>query len=124
MPGLAAETLLLAPLSLGWLAFTSREGALAFGGDGMTTALLIGSGLITTVPLLLFAVAARRLPMATLGLLQYLAPTMQFLCGILLFGETLNRGQLISFCLVWLGLILFAADSLRAARRNKARPMA
>lgn len=124
MPGLGAETLLLAPLALGWLAFSSMEGTVAFGGDGMTTALLIGSGLATTVPLLLFAVAARRLPMATLGLLQYLAPAMQFLCGVLLFGETLNRGQLISFCLVWLGLILFAVDSLRAARRNKAPPTA
>ncbi len=124
MPGLGAETLLLAPLALGWLAFSSMEGTVAFGGDGLTTALLIGSGLVTTVPLLLFAVAARRLPMAMLGLLQYLAPTMQFLCGVLLFGETLNRGQLISFCLVWLGLILFAVDSLRAARRNRAPPAA
>lgn len=118
MAGLGAETLLLTPLALGWLAWIAMQGTLAFGQDAPTTALLIAAGAVTTVPLILFAVAAQRLPMATLGLLQYLAPTMQFLCGILLFGETLSRGQIVSFGLIWLGLILFAADSYRAARQN------
>ena len=119
MAGLGAETLLLTPLALGWLAWIAMQGTLAFGQDAPTTALLIAAGAVTTVPLILFAVAAQRLPMATLGLLQYLAPTMQFLCGILLFGETLSRGQIVSFGLIWLGLILFAADSYRAARQNQ-----
>ncbi len=119
MAGLGAETLLLTPLALGWLAWIAMQGTLAFGQDASTTALLIASGAVTTVPLVLFAVAAQRLPMATLGVLQYLAPTMQFLCGILLFDETLNRGQLVSFGLIWLGLILFAADSYRAARQKQ-----
>jgi chloramphenicol-sensitive protein RarD len=117
MAGLGVETLLLTPLALGWLFWIATQGTLAFGQDAPTTLLLIAAGAVTTVPLVLFAVAAQRLPMATLGVLQYLAPTMQFLCGILLFDETLNRGQIISFCLIWLGLILFAADSWRAARR-------
>lgn len=119
MAGLGAETLLLTPLALGWLTWIAMQGTLTFGQDVPTTALLIASGAVTTVPLLLFAVAAQRLPMATLGVLQYLAPTMQFLCGILLFGETLNRGQILSFGLIWLGLILFAADSYRAARQGR-----
>jgi chloramphenicol-sensitive protein RarD len=121
MAGLGAETLLLTPLAFGWLAWTAMQGTLAFGQDVPTTALLIASGAVTTVPLVLFAVAAQRLPMATLGVLQYLAPTMQFLCGILLFGETLNQGQIVSFGLIWLGLILFAADSYRAARQGQRR---
>lgn len=116
MAGLSVETLLLAPLALGWLAWTAMHGTLAFGQDVPTTALLIVSGAVTTVPLVLFAVAAQKLPMATLGLLQYIAPTMQFLCGILLFGETLGRAQIVCFGLIWIGLILFVADSYRAAR--------
>jgi chloramphenicol-sensitive protein RarD len=120
MAGLGAETLLLTPLALGWLVWMAMQGTLAFGQDVPTTGLLIAAGAVTTVPLVLFAVAAQRLPMATLGLLQYLAPTMQFLSGVLLFGETLSRGQIVSFGLIWLGLILFAADSYRAARRDRA----
>jgi chloramphenicol-sensitive protein RarD len=57
--------------------------------------------------------------MATLGVLQYLAPTLQFICGVVLFGETLSRGQMLSFGLIWVGLILFATDSVKAARRNR-----
>ncbi|WP_275897544.1 EamA family transporter RarD [Sphingobium estronivorans] len=119
MLGLGAETMLLTPLALVYLLWLSHHGGLAFGSDGGTTALLIVSGAVTTVPLVLFAMAAQRLPMAMLGLMQYVAPTLQFLSGILLFGETLSRGQLMSFALIWLGLILFATDSLGAARRNR-----
>lgn len=120
LAGVGAETLLLAPLALGWCLWLGARGDMAFGDDAATTLLLIVAGAVTTVPLVLFAVAARRMPLAQLGVLQYLAPMMQFLCGILVFGETLNRGQLISFALIWLGLILFAADSFRAARQVRA----
>lgn len=118
--GLCAETLILTPLALGWLAWMTVQGTQSFGQDGVTTTLLIAAGAVTTVPLLLFAVAARRLPLATLGLLQYLAPTMQFLLGVFLFGEALNTGQMLSFGLIWLGLLFFAADSYGAARRMRA----
>jgi len=74
---------------------------------------------VTTVPLVLFAMAAQRLPMATLGLMQYIAPTLQFLCGVLLLGETLSTGQMASFGLIWVGLILFASDGIAHARRNR-----
>nr|WP_174544448.1 EamA family transporter RarD [Sphingobium chlorophenolicum] len=119
MTGLGVETLLLTPPAIGYLLWLSAHGGLGFGQDMTTTVLLIVTGAVTTVPLVLFATAAQRLPMATLGLLQYLAPTLQFLCGILLFGEKLTTGQMASFALIWLGLILFATDSLTAARRNR-----
>lgn len=119
MTGLGVETLLLAPPALAYLFWLSAHGGISFGQDVPTSALLVISGALTTAPLVLFATAAHRLPMATLGLLQYLAPTLQFACGVLLFGETLNQGQVVSFALIWLGLFLFAADSLVAARRNR-----
>ncbi|WP_257539936.1 EamA family transporter RarD [Sphingobium sp. CFD-1] len=119
MAGLGAETLILTPVALAYLGWLSGHGGLAFGQDNFTTVMLVVSGAMTTVPLVLFAVAAHRLPMATLGLLQFVAPLLQFLCGVLLFGETLSHGQIVSFALIWLGLILFASDSMAAARRNR-----
>ncbi len=119
LAGLGAETLILTPLALAYILWLGSQGTLAFGADTQTTTLMIISGAVTTVPLVLFAVAAQRLSMATLGLMQYLAPTLQFLSGIFLFGETLNRGQIGSFALIWLGLILFAADSYATARRSR-----
>jgi chloramphenicol-sensitive protein RarD len=116
MRGLGAETVLLTPFAIAYLLWLNAQGGLAFGTDLKTTSLLILSGAITATPLLLFAIAAQRLSMATLGIMQYLAPTLQFLTGILIFGETLSRGQMLSFSLIWLGLILFTVDSLRGMR--------
>ncbi|MEC3911159.1 EamA family transporter RarD [Sphingobium sp. CR2-8] len=118
MIGLGVETALLTPLAIAYLVWELNHGGVGFGQDAPTSALLIASGAVTTVPLVLFAVAAQRLPMATLGLMQYLAPTLQFLCGVVLFGETLSRGQMASFGLIWLGLILFASDGITHARRR------
>lgn len=122
MAGLGAETLILTPMALLYLLWLGIHGGVVFGTDGFTTAMMIASGVVTTVPLVLFAVAAQRLPMATLGLMQYIAPSLQFLCGVLLYGERLSQGQMISFGLIWMGLILFALDSYGSARR--ARTMA
>jgi len=119
MVGLGAETLVLTPLALVYLLWLSGHGSIAFGKDGITTLLIIASGAVTTVPLVLFTTAAQRLPMATLGLLQYIAPTLQFLCGVLLYGEKLNQGQMMSFALIWAGLIIFAFDSYGSARRAR-----
>lgn len=116
MRGLGAETVLLTPFAIAYLLWLNAHGGLAFGTDLKTTGLLILSGAITATPLLLFAIAAQRLSMATLGIMQYLAPTLQFLSGVLIFGETLSRGQMLSFSLIWLGLILFTIDSLRGMR--------
>ena len=119
MTGLGVETLLLTPLAVAYLMWEAGHGSIGFGQNISTTALLIIAGAVTTVPLVLFATAARSLPMATLGVLQYLAPTLQFVCGVVLFGETLSLGQMLSFGLIWVGLILFATDSVKAARRNR-----
>ncbi|MGV3770149.1 MAG: EamA family transporter RarD [Sphingobium phenoxybenzoativorans] len=116
MRGLGAETVILAPFAAAYLLWLYQHGGYMFGKDTGSTILLTLSGAITAIPLLLFAVAAQRLSMATLGVLQYIAPTLQFLTGVLLFGETLSRGQLISFSLIWAGLILFTIDSLRGMR--------
>ena len=119
MIGLGVETLLMTPLALAYLAWQAHYGSISFGKDTATTVMLIAAGAITAVPLVLFASAARVLPMATLGLLQYLAPTLQFLCGIFLLGEKLSGGQMASFGLIWIALLLFAADGISTARRNR-----
>jgi chloramphenicol-sensitive protein RarD len=116
--GLAVETVVLMPLALAALLWFAAHGTLAFGRNGVEAALLIGTGAITSVPLLLFAGAARRLPMITLGLIQYIAPSLQFLTGYFLFGEPLSAARLASFALIWVALALFVGDSLRALRRT------
>jgi chloramphenicol-sensitive protein RarD len=119
MTGLGVETLLIAPFAVAYLIWERQHGELGFGSDVPTTALLIIAGAVTTVPLVLFATAARTLPMTTLGLLQYLAPTLQFLCGVVLFGEKLSMGQIASFGLIWIALILFAAEGIKIARQAR-----
>ena len=76
----------------------------------------MSTGLVTVVPLLLFTAAATRLPLSTLGLLQYLAPTLQFLLGVLYFGEAMSLGRWIGFALVWLALVILTAYGVRQAR--------
>ncbi len=121
MVGLAAETLLLAPfaaLFLWWWA--SVPGRMAFGHTGtLTDALLIGCGVMTAVPLLMFASAARKLAYSTLGLIQYVAPTIVFLLGIFVYHEPLKTSQIICFVLIWAGLLLYIWDGLRSGRASK-----
>lgn len=118
--GLAAETLILTPLAGLYMIWLASHGGATFGRDIPTSALLALSGLVTSVPLLLFATAARRMSFSTLGLLQYLAPSLQFLIGVGLYGETLSQGQIVSFGLIWIGLLVFTVDSLHAARTARA----
>lgn len=117
--GLAAETLILAPAAACYLAWLTASDSGTFGSDVGTSALLMLSGVLTSVPLLLFATAARRMPLSALGLLQYVAPSLQFLCGIFLFGETLSSGQMLSFALIWIGLAVFAVDGVRQSRASR-----
>lgn len=115
--GLGVETaVLLAPalVGLGWCV---AHGAPAFGPDRAMAALLPTTGIVTSVPLLLFAAAARRLPMVTLGLVQYLTPTMLFLTAVLLYGEHLTPVKWATFALIWTGLALFAGHALVSLRR-------
>jgi chloramphenicol-sensitive protein RarD len=91
------------------------EGTLTTEGAGHV-ALLAGGGIATAVPLILFGVAAIRVPLATVGLLQYLAPVMQFLIGVLVYGEPMPLSRLAGFALVWVALVIFAVDAVRASR--------
>lgn len=123
LAGLATETVLLLPLAAGYLLWCQSRGSGAFGHSSpRITALLIGSGLVTAVPLFLFAYAARRLPYSTLGVLQYIGPSLQLMCGVLLFGERFDGARAVGFVLIWLALALYATDGVvRARRANAAR---
>lgn len=114
--GLLVETAVLAPLAALVLARAAAAGEGAFGADPRLDALLVASGVITAVPLLLFAAAARRLRYATVGLLQYIGPTIQFGLAITLFGEPLRTVHLWTFGLIWTGCAIYAWDTLRASR--------
>jgi chloramphenicol-sensitive protein RarD len=118
--GLTVETLLLGPVALGVIWWAGAHGQGAWGHDARLDTLLVLAGAVTAAPLLMFAAAARRLRYATMGLLQYLAPTLQFLQAVLLFGEPLRPVHFVTFALIWTGCALYAFDSVRAARRVEA----
>lgn len=118
--GLSIETLTLAPLAAGVLVWLELTGRGTFSENPPWQGLLLATtGVVTVTPLLLFASAARRVPLTTLGLLQYLTPTLQLLCGVLLLGETFSVNRWIGFGLVWLALLTLTADSLRAAHTSR-----
>jgi chloramphenicol-sensitive protein RarD len=115
---LTVETLIIAPAGLtylGYLATARGHEPLTLG----TVGLLMLSGPITTVPLLFFGAAARRLRLSTMGILQYLSPTLQFLLAILAFGEAFSSAQLLSFACIWAAVLIYAVDSLFAAREYR-----
>jgi chloramphenicol-sensitive protein RarD len=116
--GLALETALLVPVAVAYLVVLQFHGGGSFGTRPPVTALLLATGPVTAVPLLLFAAAARRLPFSTLGLVQYLAPTMQLLIGVLLFGEPFTPGRAAGFAAIWLALLLLALEGLGNAWRS------
>ncbi|MET8865515.1 EamA family transporter RarD [Nonomuraea sp. NPDC004580] len=116
---LAIETLVLLLPAIGYLAWLQTTGTATFGQEGAGHALLlVAGGLITAVPLICFGAAAIRVPLSTIGLLQYIAPILQFACGVLIAKETMPPSRWIGFSIVWLALALFSYDSLRAARRT------
>jgi len=117
LEGLTLETAILAPLAILYLTMLHRSGEGAFLRTGATSdALMIGGGLVTTVPLLLFAAAVRTVPLSVIGILQYIGPTLQFLLGVFVYGEPFSRTQLVGFSIVWTALAVYAGDSLRARR--------
>lgn len=109
--GLAAETTLLAPVALIWLIIANKDPAAAFGGSWTHAALVVGTGLATALPLLFFGYAARTIRLTTLGILQFLGPTIQFFIGWKLYGEPMTATRLLSFGLIWLAVGIFAADA-------------
>jgi chloramphenicol-sensitive protein RarD len=116
LEGLTLETMLLAPLALLVLGMATLDGSARFPApDALTDVWLMALGPITAIPLLLFAAAARRLSMATLGIVQYLGPSIQFLLGVWVFNEPFSSGRLIGFGGIWLALLIYTLDGLRVS---------
>lgn len=120
MVGMATETLILSPLALGFLAWLALAGAGGAFGTQVSEIdlLLVAGGAVTAIPLVLFASAAKKMKLATLGIIQYLAPTIQFLLGVFLYREALTTAHLIAFPLIWTGLILYSWDAWKSSRRE------
>ncbi|WP_433800484.1 EamA family transporter [Actinomycetospora sp. CA-084318] len=119
--GLTAEGFLLGPIAIGYLVWLQAVGVGTFGHGTGHTVLLVLAGPVTALPLLLFAFGAKRLPLATLGLLQYVNPTMQFAWGVLVDHEPMPPARWVGFVLVWVALLVFAVDGWTSSRRRAGR---
>ncbi|MDH0747383.1 EamA family transporter RarD [Pseudomonas sp. GD03842] len=122
LPGLVVETWILVPLAIGWLLFNPM--AHSAQAEFWTTSeaiWLAAAGPVTLVPLVCFNAAARHLPYATLGFLQYIAPMLVLSLAVLVFGEQLPSTTVVTFCFIWAGLIVYSADALMATRRRAQR---
>jgi chloramphenicol-sensitive protein RarD len=123
LSGLAIETAWTAPLALVQLAVVASTTGLAIGRlDPVATVALLLAGVITAIPLLMFAGSARRLPLVVLGLAQYIIPTLQFLIGVALLHEVMPLGRWLGFGMVWVALLLLTVDLVAASRRREAVP--
>jgi chloramphenicol-sensitive protein RarD len=119
LAGLTTETLLLGPVAAGLVVWLEVTGSGHFTANPPWQGLLLATaGVVTVVPLLLFAAAARRVPLSTIGLLQYLTPVLQLLCGVVLLGEHMPASRWIGFGVVWLALAMLTVDGLRAGRQR------
>ena len=118
--GLTLETGILFLPALGFLLYSEFSGTGAFmHSSTLSDLMLIGAGLVTVAPLLMFALAAQRIPLTMMGVLQYVNPTMQFLLGVLIFKEPFDHHRLIGFGVVWVALILFGVEGFLAQRRSR-----
>jgi chloramphenicol-sensitive protein RarD len=115
--GLFMETAFVAAPALIYLAALAGEGEGAFGSSPSTTLLLIAAGAFTVTPLVLFGAAAQRIPLSLLGILQYIAPTMHLILGVVVFGEAVSSGEWFGFVLVWIALIIYTVDNARTPSR-------
>jgi chloramphenicol-sensitive protein RarD len=115
---LVIETMVVSPVALGYVLFLMATGASTFGNHGGGhVALIVGTGLVTVLPLLCFGGAATRIPLSTLGLMQYLTPSVQFVLGLVVFGEPMPPMRWVGFGLIWLSLALFTIETLRNRQR-------
>ncbi|WP_293575380.1 EamA family transporter RarD [Phaeobacter sp.] len=115
--GFMLEVLLLTPPALVYLMYATTTGEAHFGGTTTDTVLLLGCGLITAIPLIVYANGAKLLRLSTIGILQYIAPTMIFLAAVFLFDEEFGRARMIAFPMIWLALIIYSTSLLRQMRR-------
>jgi chloramphenicol-sensitive protein RarD len=117
---LTSETAVLAPIAVVLLVWLGAKGETTFVVDPPSHPLLLASaGVVTAAPLLLFAAAARRVPLVTIGLLQFITPVLQLICGVLLLGETMNPSRWIGFGIVWIALLVLTFDSIRSVRTRR-----
>jgi chloramphenicol-sensitive protein RarD len=122
LEGLSLEMAILFLPALVYLFFLESSGLQSFGHTGpVITILLVLAGVVTAVPLLLFAAGARRIKLITLGILQYMAPTLQLLLGVFVYGEPFSQARMIGFGLIWLALLLYSLEGIRTTRQNAAR---
>ena len=120
LASLTIETAVASPFALAYLVHLQLAGALVFGHHSISTSLLlIGTGVITAIPLLMFGAAANRIPLTTMGLLQYLTPIIQFVIGVFVLGETMPPARWTGFAIVWIALAVFSYDGLRQGGRNR-----
>ncbi|MEO8045009.1 MAG: EamA family transporter RarD [Spartobacteria bacterium] len=124
IPGLFLETTLLVPFALGFLVYLGRRGDLHFalGTPGLDV-LLISTGIVTGLPLVWFAHAARHLRLTTVGFLQYLSPSCTFFLGVFAYHEPFRRAQMVTFALIWIALAIFTADAVSRWRASKTSPL-
>jgi chloramphenicol-sensitive protein RarD len=112
--GLAIETALLLPLAIGYLLYRREAGILAFGTSRTLDLWLLLAGPLTALPLLCFAAAVRRLRLATIGVLQYISPSLQFMLAVMVYSEPFDRHRAIAFVLIWISLAIYSTASFKA----------
>jgi chloramphenicol-sensitive protein RarD len=120
LPGLAIETILLAPFAVGYLIWCHSQGLGALGHSSIgVAALLVFSGVVTAVPLYLFAYGARQIPYSTMGVIQFVGPSLQLACGLIAFGEYFDSARAVGFFLIWVALLIYSGNGLWQARARK-----
>ncbi|MBQ4814422.1 chloramphenical resistance permease RarD [Pseudoalteromonas luteoviolacea] len=120
LPGIFIESLILLPLALGyWFFLAPSATSNMFDNTLSLNALLIAAGIVTTLPLLSFTAAAKRLPYSTLGFFQYIGPSLMFILAVMFYGEEFDIERVITFAFIWGALLLFSLDSLRASKIKK-----
>ena len=121
LAGLTIETALLFPIALGWLLLGGSAGRPMFGAGGQETFLLLAAGVVSTVPLLCFTAAARRLAYSTVGMLQFIAPTLQFICAVAIYNEPFTWAHGVAFGCIWTALALYLGSMIRDRRAARQR---
>ncbi len=112
------ETLTVSPIAMTFLMFLQKEGTASFPYDGLTNILLAGTGILTSIPLILFAYGAARVPLTTIGFVQYVSPTLSFILGVFVYNEPIRMSRITTFIFIWAALAVYSADAVFKSRRK------